>query len=34
MFSEQIKTSVNGDEYYTLQNSVDMIVPYITRGGA
>jgi hypothetical protein len=33
MFSEQIKTSVNGDEYYTLQNSVDMIVPYITGSG-
>lgn len=31
--SQQIKTSVNGDEYYTLQKSVDMIIPYIFRGG-
>lgn len=32
-FSQQVKQSINGDEYYTLQNSVDMIVPYIFRGG-
>ena len=32
-FSEQIKTSINGDEYYTPQNAVDMIIPYILRGG-
>ena len=32
-FSEQIKTSINGDEYYTPQNAVDMIIPYIMRGG-
>lgn len=32
-FSEQIKTSVNGDEYYTPQNAVDMILPYLARGG-
>lgn len=31
--SHQIKTSLNGDEYYTLQKSVDMIIPYIFRGG-
>lgn len=28
-FSEQIKSSVNGDEYYTPQNAVDMILPLI-----
>jgi hypothetical protein len=32
-FSQQIKKSVNGDEYYTPQNAVDMIVPYLMRGG-
>lgn len=32
-FSKNIKTSINGDEYYTPQNCVDMIMPYITRGG-
>ena len=32
-FSQQVKQSVNGDEYYTPQNAVDMIVPYILRGG-
>lgn len=31
--SHQIKVSVHGDEYYTPQKSVDMIVPYILRGG-
>lgn len=31
-FSQQIKHS-NGDEYYSPQNVVDMIVPYILRGG-
>ena len=30
-FSQQIKQSVNGDEYYTPQNAVDMIVPYISK---
>lgn len=25
--------SVNGDEYYSPQNVVDMIVPYVMRGG-
>lgn len=30
-FSNQIK--LNGDEYYSPQNVVDMIVPYILRGG-
>lgn len=32
-FSQQIKSSINGDEYFTPQNSVDMIVPYIKQGG-
>ena len=32
-FSQQVKTSINGDEYYTPQKSVDMIIPYIQRGG-
>lgn len=32
-FSQQVKQSINGDEYYTQQNAVDMIVPYIMRGG-
>lgn len=32
-FSEQIKSSVNGDEYYTPQKAVDMILPYLARGG-
>lgn len=32
-FSEQIKSSVNGDEYYTPQNAVDMILPYLARRG-
>lgn len=31
--SEAIKTSINGDEYYTLKESVDMIIPYILGGG-
>lgn len=31
--SIQIKKSINGDEYYSPQNVVDMIVPYILRGG-
>lgn len=28
-FSQQIKQSINGDEYYTPQNAVNMIIPYI-----
>lgn len=32
-FSQQVKASINGDEYYTLQTSVNMILPYILRGG-
>ena len=32
-FSQAVKTSINGDEYYTPQNAVDMIVPYIIGGG-
>lgn len=31
--SNQIKQSINADEYYSPQNVVDMIVPYILRGG-
>lgn len=31
--SEAIKTSINGDEYYTLKESVDMIIPYILGRG-
>ena len=31
--SQAIKQSINGDEYYSPQNTVDMIVPYILRGG-
>ena len=32
-FSQQVKTSINGDEYYTPQNAVDMILPYLAKGG-
>ena len=32
-YSQAVKTSVNGDEYYTQENAVNMIVPYILRGG-
>ena len=31
--SMDIKKSLYGDEYYSPQNVVDMIVPYILRGG-
>lgn len=31
--SQAVKISINGDEYYTPQNAVDMIIPYILRGG-
>lgn len=31
--SQAVKQSINGDEYYSPQNAVDMIVPYILRGG-
>lgn len=31
--TQQVKQPLNGDEYYTPQNAVDMIVPYILRGG-
>lgn len=33
IFSQQVKKSINGDEYYTPQNAVDMIIPYVLRGG-
>ena len=32
-FSQQVKQSIHGDEYYSPQNVVDMIVPYVNRGG-
>ena len=32
-YSIQIKQSINGDEYYTPENAVNMILPYIQRGG-
>jgi hypothetical protein len=31
-FSTQIKQSINGDEYYTPENAVNMILPYIKKG--
>lgn len=31
LFSERIKTSIGGDEYYSPQNVVDMIIPYIPK---
>ena len=31
--SQAVKQSIHGDEYYSPQNVVDMIVPYINRGG-
>lgn len=32
-FSNGLKQSLNGDEYYSSQNVVDMIVPYVVRSG-
>ena len=32
-FSQQVQNSIHGDEYYSPQNVVDMIVPYVLRGG-
>lgn len=32
-FSNTIKKSIGGDEYYSPQNVVDMIVPYVMKGG-
>lgn len=32
-FTRQIQQSLYGDEYFSPQNVVDMIVPYINRGG-
>ncbi len=32
--SADIKKVIGGDEYYSPQNVVDMIVPYILRGVA
>lgn len=32
-FSEQIKKSLHGDEYYSPENVVNMIIPYIKAKG-
>lgn len=32
-FSNQIKQSIGGDEYYSPQNVVDMILPYVKESG-
>lgn len=32
-FSEAIKTSIGGDEYYTPENAVEMILPIIRKRG-
>lgn len=32
-YSQQIKQAIHGDEYYSPQNVVDMIIPYINGGG-
>lgn len=32
-YSQQIKQSINGDEYYTTQKAVNMIIPYILSRG-
>ena len=32
-FSETIKTSIGGDEYYSPENAVEMILPVIRRRG-
>lgn len=32
-YSAAIKQSINGDEYYTPQNAVDMIMPYVHQKG-
>ena len=32
-FAIQIKNVLHGDEYTTPQDAVDMIVPYVLRGG-
>lgn len=32
-FSEQIKKSTGGDEYYSPQNVVDMILPFLVQSG-
>lgn len=30
-YSQAVRTSINGDEYYTQEKAVNMIVPYIMR---
>ena len=32
-FETQVRQSINGDEYYTPENAVNMILPYLQRGG-
>lgn len=32
-FSQEIKQSIGGDEYYSPQNVVDMILPYVIESG-
>ncbi len=32
-FSQDIKQSIGGDEYYSPQNVVDMILPYVIESG-
>ena len=32
-FETQVRQSINGDEYYTPENAVNMILPYIKKGG-
>lgn len=32
-FSQEIKQSIGGDEYYSPQNVVDMILPYVKESG-
>lgn len=31
-FETQVRQSINGDEYYTPENAVNMILPYIQKG--
>jgi len=31
-FETQVRQSINGDEYYTPENAVNMILPYIKKG--
>ena len=31
-FETQVRQSINGDEYYTPENAVNMILPYVKKG--